>query len=386
MRRIVFLISLACFAVLSVSAQDSPNTSTAALRAMLAITPDTPEARAYWQFADFAAARAATADYAYDSIEAFLADLDANPDQARTALAALPLSDSLRRLDPDTLPDFAAINGFDFFALDQVVNTGVPPAHGFIIRGDLERESLDSALSAWEDVEQFGFSGWCSPDGCDAGMMSDLRGVIAGSFYDNIGRKPPMLFNDETRTLFYAYSNLILETLADAQSGADTLADAPEFEAMAAGLDDYAKSGALIRTALSFDPAMLTEVDVPLEGTRIPIPQAVMLVDSSDSAAQVTAIVLAYADQASAVEAGDVVLSNLQTLISPRTEQTYEAVFQAHGGILTDPTIVQGTAGAWAVLIPIVYPLPQDLTTPFDVFRAVYDMFASDDLAFLAAE
>lgn len=386
MRRTVILISLAVFAVFGVHAQEPPEAPTAAMRGMLAITPDTPEARAYWQFTDFAAARAAAPELAYESIDAFLADLDANPEHARAALEALPLSDSLQRLRMNTLPDFATINGFDFFALDQVVNIGVPPAHGFLIRGDLDRGNLDSALNAWEHAEQFGFSGWCSPDGCDAGMQADVGGVIQGSFYDNIGRKPPMLFNDETRTLFYAYSNLIVEMLAGAQSGADTLAEAPDYEAIAAALDAYSAPEALIRMVLSFDPAALTEIDTPDETTPIPMPQALMLVDMRDSSTQVAALVLAYADQATAQAAGETVIANLQSVISARTGETYEAILQARGGTLSEPLVTQGTAGAWAVVIPVVYPLPDGSMLPFGVFRTFYEMIASNDLAFMAAE
>ncbi len=386
MRRTVILISLAVFAVFGVHAQEPPEAPTAAMRVMLAITPDTQEARAYWQFTDFAAARAAAPELAYESIDALTADQDS--DRVRAAILALPFSELISDLDFDALGDFIASNGFDLFALDQAAEVGNPPAHGFILRGSFDRDRVNAALTrrGWAAADQFGFSGWCNsdPDGCNAGTRSDPRRASQqrADFFDNIGRRPPVLLIEDSSSLVFAYANPVLETLAEAQSGGETLMQALEYDAITTAVDTYSKLGAFVRMAFTIDPEDLSD----------PLLQAAMLVDTVDSTAQVASIVLAYPDQESAQLAGENVIERLHTLSSHRMQAPFEEMIADRGGTIGDPVVVQGELGGWAVLIPIQYPLAildpdaDEQVQPYRVYEMLLQTVFNQDLAYLAAD
>lgn len=150
---------------------------------------------------------------------------------------------------PDTV-------GFDFFQIKQAVEVGRPPEHGQVLLGAFDPESVIAAHTArGYTIESESDAGTllCPADGCDSGAKTRIsERDPANPFGGDLGQMRPLFVADGVivvATNFDVLQGLIAPLTADAP----TLADLPEYQAVANTLAAYP----LVPAVMVFNPADL---------------------------------------------------------------------------------------------------------------------------------
>ena len=201
------------------------------------------------------------------SMEALLAQLDADDPAARLWLAALNGAASgsgrLLRYLLNGGPEWPRLVGFDFTDVHSELAFGQPPGDGIVLQGEFDPARIGAALSArdFTTTDAGPFSLWCRSDGCNKGLKLDIADRDpADPFGGELGRRQPLAVSEGT-----LLSSAAIETvdgMLDATRGArPSLADDPSYATVAEAL---AGEGTLVQatfvpgTMLLFDPALIS--------------------------------------------------------------------------------------------------------------------------------
>jgi hypothetical protein len=390
-----------------------PGSADAFLEA-LALVPDTPESRgSMLSYLDQRAAVAARPGAAQPgSIEEALALVEAGDPAARLWLAALMGVSSgdvglLSRMTQAA--DWPEELGFDLLDVDRHLVFGAPPADGSILLGDF---SPAAVADAWAE---HGYSSsragtrklLCGAAGCDRGMDMDIASADPGlPFGAEFGRSEPVAVSKHD--LLNSADLATLEAMLAAADGeAPSMADDPMYRALALAADPATVLtqatllpggmmglGPDIYATFSESPqaagALLTELDDLFE--PMPGAAAVAILDAATDTEQVVTIALAYADEADAHVAADVLPRRLATLPALSHEVSLTELLAARGVTSVTGTVVPAGEGRAALArVELSAPLASSEPDPStdrlapssDLYRLFTSLVARRDLLWL---
>jgi hypothetical protein len=253
-------------------------------------------------------------------------------------------------------PDSLELHGFEWFDIDQSLSFGIPPAQGAIFGGDFNLEAVTEAFTArgYEAVDLDGVTTLCPLEGCDAGMMLDIP-----------SRNPAIIFGGQLgrRELVALRPGLLLnspsletvEAMIAAESGAPSLMDVPDYQALVKAL--YTPEAAQLVQVNILDAADIVDFTIPADLNLDPAdleplpPYTLMaLADYQVGDEQLVQVLLVYEDeasaQASAMELGQ------------RIEDIDFGGFFIDVNARLDDTEVITTSDRWVVVAGVRYPLP----------------------------
>lgn len=246
MRRInLCLIVLICLMVLAFpgAAQEDGGTPDDLLNALL-LTPDTPESRAWFSYADYRGM-----EYARPGAErpSSLADfLDNTRDTLGGGLWFNALmgihngpSDTLQYLM--LMGNMTETIGMDFTDVDQAVEWGIVPESVTLFLGDFDEDAIATAYTEREysASEINGLTVWCNDAvGCEGGMETDIEGrrpeVPFGGY---LGQRRPLLVMDHGIAASTQFS--LLQTTSNVLTGEErSLGETPEYRTLVEALND----------------------------------------------------------------------------------------------------------------------------------------------------
>lgn len=376
------------------------------LLAMLARVPNTPEVReinAITGYADYRAIEQARA-----------IDTPTTDDfENRTELMALwiaatngvatgfPLQDAF--ID---LPEMETLVGFSTFDIDRSLVFGNPPANGNVLQGDFDSEAMSAAYTArgYELVDIDGIGVWCSPDGCDQGMMTNLANRNpADPFGGRLGRSEPVALDEGY--IYNSASSEVVEQIIAAANDEDmslSLAGIPDYRAAARAL----VSVGTVRQAIFLHPLSF-EVGSPLPGNTdaqpvntfegipaLPLSSLVVLGDTWQDDEQIALIGVVYGSVEEAAAALDVIEARIAVATSLARKIPYAELLEQREMTISDKIIFEDEeAGRVVGLLEMRYPMPtnepqEDSPTYLASglgFRLLVDALYQRDLSFLAA-
>lgn len=392
MRRILLSIILLLLIIVPLQAQDDSGDSeeTHPLLEMLALVPDTENSRTdFLYYLDMTALEQASR-IAISPPNMMIYDL--LPSESRLSYMA-----TLRRIaggngieifnaDWEAMPE---VVGFDFFNINQLIAFGQPPGIGTIYGGNFDYDSIGEAHAARDYTEETinGFTAWCGPSGCDAGLEIDFEARNRGNAFDPmLGRRPTVLLLPGY--LASSPDLVVVEGIARAANGdAVSIADAINYRTLAEAIT--APEGELIQVNfLGFDPLSF-DIDLTVFETRedyeaaedlpmrpvildewfdygeMPAFNLMALADRQIDETQVAMVALLYTNEADAQAAADELAARLQTFsgtLDP--EEPFDPFVELiDGAQIDDPYVYQSEdTGLYAAVASVSYPLPDEIS------------------------
>ena len=299
--------------------------------------------------------------------------------------------------------------GFDLLDVDRHLSFGTPPSDGSVLLGAFDPQAIADAFASrgYTASEAGDRTLLCGAAGCDAGMDVDLaRADRSLPFGGEIGRSEPLAVSGH-EVLNSADLATLEAMLAAADGEADSLADDPAYRALALAGDPaipliqatFLPGGMLglgpdIYRLLGGSPEAATELLTRLDENFEPMPaaDAVAILDGATDTEQVVTIALAYADEADAAIAADVLPRRLETL-SAASYEVALAELLADRGVTSVAASVQpageGTSAVARVEVraPLAGAEPDQATgaplASSDLYRLFIDLVMRRDLLWL---
>lgn len=401
LRSSVLSIMLVVIAVaLPVSAQSSAPDDHPLLQ-MLALVPDTPEAREWLNYADYRAMEAAR------GIETpTAADFENRTDLADIWIAASTGLSTGMELNyfQNYLTDMPRLVGFSFFDIDQSMTFGQPPAMGTILKGNFDPAQIAEAYSAREftSTQVADATLWCGPDGCESGFNIDLAGREVGNpFGGEIGRKEPLAVLPNGFVADSPHFPIVEAVLDVSQDSSNSLVAVPDYRAVAEAL---IANGSLVQAQfinpldIAFADLVLPEQMASIEEVvagygELPVYSLAVLADTWEGDEQTAWIGLVYNSAETAQQAADELTTRINTSISLVTDRPFTDALATFDAEIQQPVIYE-TEDRAVMLLPIVYPIPPNEQIEGDsglrssslVFRMLMSELLSRGLYFLAVD
>lgn len=414
-------LALIVLGVFSVAAQDQPQP----LLAMLARVPDTPTSRSEIFFNDRQAIEAAypPAQMPIDWAEFTTLDADNATDKDLFPLAvwwrvffnigSSPMSQYFMQS-----ADMPGAVGFDVFQINQELSYGRPPEQTLQLAGNFDLDAVRAAFSANGFVQQDRneVELWCSPDGCDAGNMVNVRDRnVANPFGGEIGRKQPLLIS-EGNLLSSPSIQVIENHLAVSDGSMSSLADVPEYRAAIEAvttqgilLQAYIWDGELLNRlgdlSLPLDripPEQRKElVEMMLDGYEtLPAYELLLFADTVTETEQVAKVALVYSDAEAAKQASIILPNRLNSYVSLRVNRPFTEFLQDRRVAEPQVEVLKNTdEGKTVVMITFATPKatpdqilaltpdnnnPPDVTAPGLVYILLVQAAFSMDIGWLS--
>jgi hypothetical protein len=366
-------------------ASDSP------LLPLLAALPDIPQTRAgVLSFADYAALAATRPGAAQPASLAELLRLEAAGDPSFDLwLAAFQGLSSGPEFVSELFvggPQYLPVVGFDFFAVRAGIAFGVPPAQGLVLAGDFDAAQITAAYAARDYVAQVRprLTLLCSTAACDEGLRVDLARRDTGNpFGGRIGRAEPLALLPDSGLLLNAPNFAVLEALLPAAlSGQDTLADQPDYAALA---QVATASGTLIQMQFTADVGLAAAP----AALALPPYGLLAIAQRLEADAQYADVLLSYTDEAGARAALSAITTRLETAAT-QDGRPVLALFADREMTLTTAVVPAGER--FVAQLALRAPLPPDvpgsdgrLVASAAPFRLLIQMLQRRDLGWLAA-
>lgn len=374
MHRMLCAIILVLLLGSSAAAQENSSK----LLEMLGRIPATPDTMRYATFLDREAiTRAYPGSTRPDDVATFETSWDANKATDPGGDVALWWLVYRNALDPTAMYAFSALDeipevmGFDFFAIQQVMEAGGPPSNILLLQGNFDADAVEAAFLAQGFVLQENEEARlvCHPEGCDEGMTTSLAGrSLANLFGGHLGRKQPLWIGDA-----FLLSSPEFAVVRGAINNIRSLADLPMLRAIVNSLE---ARGTVMQAAI-YSPMDLMAGD-PLRNSdddaleTLPIYLTMMLADVMTEEEQQGIAAFAYANRASAETAAAEMLRRIESLNSlVMPERTYlDLIIDRKASASTEIIEVDG----WFVLL---LTLASPRLAPDEIFIAM-DMSASE--------
>jgi hypothetical protein len=264
--------------------------------------------------------------------------------------------------------------GFDLLDIHQHLVFGAPPSNGTVLMGDFDPALIASAHAGrgYTASQSGSRTLLCGATGCENGQQVDLANADSGlPFGGRLGRSEPLAVSD--RDILVSPAIETVTGMVDAADGTeDSLDEEPAYRAVATAADPDL---ALIQATLlpGGMPGGAPEVLGLFSGTpeeardRIaglseilePMPQAqvIGILDGATQTEQVVTIALAYADEADATVAADVLPRRLQTLPSLSMAPLSELLSDRGVTSVTSRVVPAGDGMTAAAVVEVRAPL-----------------------------
>jgi len=276
----------------------------------------------------------------------------------------------------DTMPE---VIGIDVFQIRQELAFGQPPANGAIISGEFDMGAVRTAFAnndfeqADSDVEL-----WCWVEGCDMGTQTDLQAADpVNIFGGRLGRRQPLVIDEDTGTLFSAAGLPLVESYIATQT--DTLPNLMDDERYIAITDVLAQQGIMIQawiidgerlldftifdpiSMLGLNPSMPREqLDQALdelinldEFVALPPFTLLAFADIVREETQDGVVALVYSTEEEARTAADVIPARLETNSSLVQQRPWGEILEDRQ-LTVSSTVVEASNGRWVTLINFV--------------------------------
>lgn len=269
-------------------------------------------------------------------------------------------------------PEYPQVVGFDFFQIEQGIEIGMPPAQGQVLAGGFDEAAVVAAYSArGYTVEQESDAGLllCPEAGCDAGTATNLREINPGNpFGGHLGRSEPIFVGDDI--LLNSPNIEIVQSLIETYTAdAPSLADAPEFAAVAAVLADFEYVSAvsayspqafspLTAEMLNMDAAAFKQFMAGIDAVPLPPFELVAMASATDDEHEYGLALVVYADADAAETAAAALDDRLTTLESLRTRQVYAEIFEDIGTLEPARVITDEASGMSVVVVQVTAERP----------------------------
>ncbi|MBL8147640.1 MAG: hypothetical protein JNL34_14780 [Anaerolineae bacterium] len=337
MRAVLRLLLLyLCLGAFAASAQDDR----VPILVVLASVPDTPESRATFSYADYAAIMGeAEGDDRFPP----LLQVYSGPS---LAYASLRLEEQERLI------------GVPFFAIEQAASWGLPPGMVTVFQGAFEAEAVQAALEAREFTtsELNGLPLFCGAAGCDQGMRSNLEVREPGDpFGGELARQQPVLFVP-LEGVNQLLSSALIETVelsSEVVAGeALSLADNPEVQAAV----DAAALGGLLRQALFTDAEWIGPAP---DGAKPLPPYRLAVLGEAQTEDRLSAsVTLVYETLDEAEAAAAALETRLASYESVRVERPYADLLDERGIVATFSAVEDAETGL--AVAQVVFSGPDD--------------------------
>lgn len=299
--------------------------------------------------------------------------------------------------------------GFDLLDVDRHLSFGTPPSDGSVLLGAFEPQAIADAFASrgYTASEAGDRTLLCGAAGCDTGMDVDLAKADRSlPFGGEIGRSEPVAISGQ-EILNSADLATLEAMLAAADGEATSLADDPAYRALALAGDPavpliqatFLPGGMLglgpdIYRLLGGSPEAATELMAQLDETFEPMPaaDAVAILDGATDTEQVVTIALAYADEADAAIAADVLPRRLETLPAASYEVALAELLADRGATSVAGSVQPAGEGTSAVArIEVRAPLADSEvdaatgqpTPSSSLYRLLIDLVQRRDLLWL---
>jgi hypothetical protein len=266
--------------------------------------------------------------------------------------------------------------GFDLLDVERHLAFGTPPSDGSVLLGEFDPAAVAAAFEArgYSSSETDERTLLCGAAGCDAGMATDLASADRSlPFGAGIGRSEPLAVTADT--MLSSADLGTLEGMMAAEDGvAASLADDPAYRALAmatapgarltqasflpggmlgVGPDIYLSLGASPEEAAS----LVTELSASLE--PMPVAAAVAILDGATDDEQVVTIAMAYADEADAAIAAEVLPRRLEDMPAVSYEAPLAELLSERGVTSVSGSVEPAGEGTMAVArVEVRAPLP----------------------------
>lgn len=409
---LIILLSTVSFSI----AQDDPADTPHPLATMLALVPDTPEARQdLLAYADIRATEEARGALRYLNAQAFDQFEDGTWMASVGALSALP---DFQAYLMSALEDLPEVSGFEFFDIDRTLYFSRPPGIGHILAGDFSASSLDNALSPrdFEIVEETDtVTVWCWIEGCDKGMEQSLRDRLPGVelFGGHLGRREPRALLEESYLVNSANYAVLRSIIGAYEGDFRTLIDDPGYRTIVNTLT--AQEG-LLRQVM-FVPTELVQVADPVAilGSRAsdeaieelrdrlipedyePLPpyELIAYADIYRDGTEYTHILMVFNDADNATTTGEGIIEQFRAGTSLATQQPLMELLETRNATLQPlEVITDEDTGKAIAIVTITNPQPDNnesdtfprLAWSSMNFRLLVNMIYQRDTSWLATE
>jgi hypothetical protein len=319
------ILGLMLVGALAVSAQDAPPP----VLAVLASVPDTPEARAYLTYADYAALTGG--QMTEDSlIDAFMS-------------SGLMSGPNLSYFE-ERIATQETLIGVSLFATAQGAEWGSPPEQTMLFQGEFDADAIAAAYAARAYTQEKAgtFLLFCGAAGCDAGSTVDIMNRNPGDpFGGELGAQRPVLFvpGGAQAQLMGSPSLPVLEANAAAAAGtAPSLAESPDYQAAVRAVTTGALLQAYFLSADVFGPA--PEGAAPLTPYSLAV-----LAETDTEDGPLATVTLVFPSLADAEAAAPALETRLETLPLQTTGDSYAALLKERGILLDVQTSEDGDSG-----------------------------------------
>jgi hypothetical protein len=292
----------------------------------------------------------------------------------------VPLWEHLDRYG-DRYHDFV---GFDFFEVEYAAAFGIPPQTGIVLVGEFDTGAVIGAHTArGYTIERQDGSGTllCPPDGCETGKVVDIAAMDpANPFGGRLGRNEPVFVADGL--ILNSPDFAVLEAMIAAHEGrAESLADRPEYQALAAALPDIVQHSiqAFGPGGFGLPGARAGEVNALLDSAPLPRYRFAASVGGTGSGGIFAAVVLIYADASEAAAAAAAVdvradLPLVRHFTDSSITITYREWFERSGAILQPAQVLPDVVEGWSAVISSVKPAADPVSA--DPGSALYSPLA----------
>lgn len=383
---------------------ETPETEPSPLLHALSLIPDTPEIRQtqpILSYADYQAAIEARGMAVPDSLGGYLAAGEPDGPLAVVIPTSGP-QDFLRNLVQGG-PNFPVTVGFDFFQIGQAIEIGAPPSNGQILTGDFDELAIRTVYTLrGYTIEHADDTGTllCPAAGCTEGRTTILANRNpANPFGGHLGRSEPIFVAKDV--LLNSPDNTLVETMAETFAGdAPSLADAPEFQALANVLAEYPYVSAVI----AVNPLDLAQIDpfwierqpeaaesllASIDDDPLAPYQLAAFASAADEETEYGLLLLVYVSDDAAQAAAATLDNRLATMASGRTGEIIAHDLNELGTLEPAQVVTDEETGLAVVVVSVTREQPSNTEVDGEIiwshriFRRFTDMYISKDLPFL---
>lgn len=246
------------------------------------------------------------------------------------------------------------VHGFEWFAIDQSLTFGAPPAQGNILAGDFDAEAIRAAFAGrdYTTAEIGGAEALCWVEGCDQGLRVDFAARDpAFLFGGSLGRREPVALLPGR--LLNSPDHTTVAAMIAAQAGG-SLRDMPVYQALLEALptldgdlvqanllDAGDVTGFTLSEGMGIDPASL--------GT-LPAYALAMLADYQAGDDQIARILLVYDDRTSAEQGAAELGARLASF-------DVNGIYAATSAQVEAAQVIPAAQG-WVAVAGVRYPTP----------------------------
>lgn len=355
-RLIVFVILMMGLPLRAQEAAPHADT-TAPLLEALAFVPDDENSRQYVYYGDFELALEARGLPRLSNAEISRANLT-----SRVGFAIPGYFEFLATFN--FASNMVDLVGFELLDIARAVEFGRQPQQGLALLGMFEGEAIAAAHQArgYEAMSEGDVRVWCFKGDCSADIDFENRDT-ANIFGGYLGRSQPVgIIGDDG--VFSSPNEAVFDAMVAAVDGSiPTLADAPDFQALARAL------GALgpVRQLQSFDALLMWQLDFPGIRTPDPRPEGTLpqygvfaIADVVLPEGELAVVALVYDSAEVATEAAAVLERRLETFPA-RGQASLRREFLQEGAERVETMVyADELTGMHVVMVVIAAPPPDD--------------------------